>query len=263
MRARRVLLAACIAWAAADPRAGEFDCLIESRQTIEIRPATEGLITSVNVQRGDPVHTGQVLVELDSDLERASVASAKFRSEMQAAVKSHESRIQFLSQKALRREQLARNSFVSAQQRDESEAELRLAETELVDAREDRSLTELEYRRTMEQLRLRTITSPIDGIVIDRLMNPGEVADNRDVRKPILKLAEIKVLHVEVLLPNRGHNSVRPGQSIEIIPEEPAGARYQATVKVVDRMLDAASGTFGVRLELADPDSEIPAGVKC
>lgn len=257
------LIAAWLACAGGDLQAGQFDCLVEPRQTIEIRPWTEGLITRVNVQRGDTVRTGQVLVELDSGLERATAASAKYRSEMQGAIKSRESRIDFLAKKAIRRDKLAKENFISIQDRDEAAAELHLAETELIDARENQALAALEYKRTMEQLRLRSIHSPIDGIVTERLMNPGELADNRDVRKPVLRLAETRVLYVEVLLPIHGHNAVKLGQTIEVMPEQPAGARYQATVKVIDQVLDAASGSFGVRLELPNPRAEIPAGVKC
>lgn len=258
-----IVLAGIFISAAGHSRAGQFDCLIEPRQMIEIRPSTEGLISRVHVQRGDLVRAGQILVELDSGLERATADAAKYRSEMLGAVKSRESRVEFLGQKASRREKLVRDNFISVQDRDESAAEHRLAEAELLDARDNRTLAGLEYRRSMEQLRLRTIRSPIDGIVIDRLMNPGELADNRDVRKPLLKLAEIKALHVEVLLPTAAYRSVRPGQSVEVIPEQPAGGRYTATVKVIDKVFDAASGTFGVRLELANPGASIPAGVKC
>ena len=36
-----------------------------------------------------------------------------------------------------------------------------------------------------------------------------------------------------------------------------------AIVSVVDRVIDGASGTFGVRLEVRNPNSLIPAGAKC
>jgi len=243
--------------------AGQFDCLIEPRQTIEIRPSTEGLITRMHVQRGDSVRAGQILVELDAGLERASAEAAKYRSEMLGAVKSRESRVEFLAQKASRREKLVKENFISVQDRDESAAEHRLAQAELLDASDNRKVAGLDYRRTMEQLRLRTIRSPIDGIVVDRLINPGELADNRDLRKPLLKLAEISVLHVEVILPTSAYRAVKLGQSVAVIPEQPEGSRFIAIVKVIDKVFDAASGTFGVRLELANPGAVIPAGVKC
>jgi len=49
----------------------------------------------------------------------------------------------------------------------------------------------------------------------------------------------------------------------EVYPEDPVGGRYDATVDVVDRVFDAASGTIGVRLNLRNPDYALPAGLKC
>lgn len=258
-----ILLFALLHMALGSSYAGQVDCLIEPRQTIEVRPYTEGLVAKVLVQRGDAVHVGQVLVELESGLERASADIAKYRSQMLGAVQSRESRLGFLAQKAGRREKLVKENFISVQDRDESAAEHRLAEAELLDANDTRKLAGLEYQRAMEQLRLRTIRSPIDGIVVDRLINPGELADNRDIRKPLLKLAEISVLNIEALLPSAAYGAVKPGEQVDITPDQPSGKAYTATVKVIDKVLDAASGTFGVRLVLANPKGQIPAGVKC
>ena len=41
------------------------------------------------------------------------------------------------------------------------------------------------------------------------------------------------------------------------------GGQYSAKVTVVDKLVDAASGTFGVRLELPNPGNQLPAGLKC
>ena len=48
-----------------------------------------------------------------------------------------------------------------------------------------------------------------------------------------------------------------------VMPEAPVGGSYSATVTVVDRVVDAASGTFGVRLELPNTDHALAAGLKC
>ncbi len=45
--------------------------------------------------------------------------------------------------------------------------------------------------------------------------------------------------------------------------EDPLGGDRQAAVKVVDQVFDAASGTFGVRLALANPELIVPAGLRC
>ncbi len=243
--------------------AGEFDCMIEPRKSVEVRAASEGLIEKIWVDRGDMVKAGQVLVTLDSGVERAAAESARYRTTMEGKLRTGESRVEFATQKYTRRDKLANQSFISQQDRDESLTEKRLAESELIEARDDRRLAEIEARRLSEQLRLRTIKSPVDGVVVDRMLNAGELADNRDLRKPILKLADIGTLYVEALLPIDAYGKLNVGQRLEVLPEMPVGGRYLASVKVVDRVMDPASGTFGVRLELANPGLKLPAGIKC
>jgi len=255
--------AVLLAGAATAALAGEFDCVIEPKQVIEVRSPLEGLIERIDVDRGDLVRKGQELVVLDTSLERAAAAIAKQRSEMEGAVRSGESRLAFSTKKYERAQNLHGQNYLSAQARDEAATERRLAESELLDARDNRRLAELELARQHELIRLKTIRSPVAGVVMERMQHPGELAEAGVGRKPILKLAEIDSLHVEVVLPAAAYGKVRLGQEVEVIPEIPAGFRHSATVKVIDRLLDAASGTFGVRLELANRNHRIPAGIRC
>src|SRR5690606_14818315 len=112
-------------------------------------------------------------------------------------------------------------------------------------------------------IRLKTIRSPINGVVIERMLHPGEFAEAGVGRKPLMKLAEVDVLYVEVILPVESYGKVQPGAAVEVVPEIPAGTRYKATVKVIDKVLDAASGTFGVRLEMINRERKVPAGIRC
>jgi len=146
--------------------------------------------------------------------------------------------------------------------RDEAQAEFQLTTEELGRARENQRLAELEAARAAEVLALRTIRSPFDGVVVEVLLRPGEFGAIT-FKDPIMRLAEIHPLHVEVVLPVGLYGQVRTGQSATVLPEAPVGGSYQTTVKVVDRVVDAASGTFGVRLELPNPKHTIPAGVRC
>ncbi len=56
---------------------------------------------------------------------------------------------------------------------------------------------------------------------------------------------------------------VKVGMKAEVRPESPVGGVHLGLVTVVDRVLDAASGTFGVRLELPNPKYRLPAGLRC
>jgi hypothetical protein len=78
-----------------------------------------------------------------------------------------------------------------------------------------------------------------------------------------MTIAEIDPLYVKVFVPVRHYRKFQSGMIGQVIPEEPIGGVYKAKVTVVDRVFDAASSTFGVRLELPNSDYALPAGMRC
>lgn len=238
-------------------------CLIEPYQKIELRSAVEALIESVLVDRGSVVHKGQELVRLASGVEEAAQAAASYRTKMQGQLRSAETKVNYLKQKLRRREDLIRQNFISGQDRDDTASELLLAESEWAIAKDDRELAELEFRRQTELVQQRRLRSPFNGVVTERLQNPGELAQTGETARPVLKLAQTHPLRVEVILPVAFYGRVKAGSKAEVVADAPLKGRYTATVRVVDKVVDSASGTFGVRLELPNPHGDIPAGIKC
>lgn len=242
--------------------AREFDCLIEARQTVEVRSSVEAVIEKLHVRRGDYVRKGQVLVTLESGAEKAALELARSRATMQGEIKAAEARLELARKKWQQAQELYEQKFVSATARDEAIAEYKLATEQLRQARENKILAELEVKRSSEILALRTIRSPLSGVVVETVLSPGEFATS-NLKDPILKLVEINPLNVEVILPVSQFGGIKAGTKAIVLPEEPIGGEYRATVKIVDRIVDAASGTFGVRLELPNRRGEIPPGVRC
>lgn len=240
----------------------EFDCLVEARQDIDVRSPVEGVIETVMVERGTLLKQGQEIARLASGPERAAVALARSRARMQGELKSAEARVDITQKKLNRSEELLKKNFVSANARDEAEAEYRLATEQLRAARENRRLAQLEVKRAEEVLAQRTIRSPVNGVVVDVVLRPGELATSNQ-KDPIVRLMEIDPLNVELILPVSAFGKIAVGQPATVTLEPPVGGSYRARVEVVDRTVDAASGTFGVRLQLPNPDGTIPAGVKC
>jgi len=242
--------------------AQSFECLIEPRQVIEVRTPMEGLIEKVEVDRGGFVRQGQVLITLDTGVDRARLELARYKATMRGPVREAESRVAFSSKKLERQEDLYKGEYTSAQDRDEAETNKHLAEAELIEAHDNNRVAQLEVREQEEILRLKTIRSPFDGVVTERLHHPGEVAEAND-RTPILKLAQIDPLHVEVILPTSVLGKVRVGDEAQVVSEVPVAGTLTTRVTVIDPVVDAASGTFGVRLELKNPGHKIPAGIRC
>jgi multidrug efflux pump subunit AcrA (membrane-fusion protein) len=105
---------------------------------------------------------------------------------------------------------------------------------------------------------MRNIVSPLSGVVVDRMVDPGEFVG----QATLLSIAKLDPLYVEVVAPATLYGSIRLGSDATVLPGDPVGGSYTATVRVVDKVLDAASNTFRVRLELPNPGNQLPAGLR-
>jgi len=242
----------------ADPEE-PLDCLIEPAQVVDVGSPVIGLIETIQVERSDTVKREQVLVELESGAERAAVELARARASMDGAERAREANVRLGGRREARARQLFQSNALSLDLREESETSAELARLELQQAREERRLASLQLDQAEELLRRRTIRSPVDGVVVDRLMAPGERVDE----EVILRVAQLDPLLVEVTLPAARFGAFRAGSKAAVEPELNGDQVYVAAVTRVDRVIDAASGTFAVRLELPNPDYAIPSGLHC
>ncbi len=236
-----------------------FDCMISANETIEIGSSILGALESILVERSDYVEAGQVLAVLESTVEQAAVRAAQARADRTVELESTRVSLRLGNKRRTRALDLYAKDSISLDLREEVETEAQLAELGVEQAREDHRLAVLQLEQAQAILARRTIRSPISGFVVARLMAPGEVVDEQT----ILTIAQIDPLRVEVILPTHLFGSVSVGDRVEIVPEPPLDQPRIAEVALVDRVLDGASGTFGVRLLLANPDHDLPGGLLC
>jgi RND family efflux transporter MFP subunit len=253
------LLLALLASTAMASGVPEMDCLIEPHLVVDVNSSVVGKIETIAVEKSNLVEKGQTLVELESDVERATVELAKARVEMDAELRTHKTSYAFAKRKLTRFDDLFRDEVVPLHKKDEVETEANLAALQIRQAKENQRLAELEYERAVVLLEQRTVRSPITGVVVDRFKAPGEFAQD----EPILRLAQLDPLNVEVIVPASFFGQIQTGMKANVIPEAPKDGNYSAEVTIVDRVVDASSGTFGVRLELPNPDYKLPGGLKC
>jgi membrane fusion protein, multidrug efflux system len=219
---------------AASAQSEGLECLVAPYMVVNVGSPVDGILDEVTVDRGDRVKKGQVVARLQAGVESASV-------------KLSQARVGFGRRKVERTETLFAKQLISAQERDEMVTEARLHEEEL--------------NRNEEILKQRTIVSPLDGVVIERRLAPGEFI--RTDKSVVVRLAQIDPLHIEVVAPAKLFGALRIGQTgrVSLAPFFPG--TFQAKVVTVDKVIDAASGTLGVRLELPNPGNRIPAGIRC
>ncbi len=253
------VLAATWASGSAANNVPTFDCVIQPTEVVELSSPVPGIIDTISVDRSDPVEKGQVVAKLQSGVEQAQVDLSKQRASFEGEIESKRASRQFARRNQQRTQKLFNKKAVPFHVLDEAKTDAILADTELRTAEQNKRMAELELARAEATLALRTVRSPISGVVVERLQSPGEFVED----KPILRIAQLDPLRVEVIVPVGKFGTITTGMRAEVTPELAKKRKYIAEVTIVDKVVDAASGTFGVRLELPNPGNYIPGGLRC
>src|SRR5688572_20442179 len=187
----------------------------------EVGARMTGVVQRVEVELGDAVREGQVLVVLDDARERARVESAS------AAVDL--ARAEFV-----RTEGLLANGFVTAARMDEAKYRVRSTEGALREAQ-----VELEHTR---------VTAPFAGVITRRTTGRG-----RPVRvgEPLFRVTALEPLRAMVRLPERDARGLRRGAAAVLITDD--GAQVPARIQQVSPATDPGSGTVEVLLDVPRP----------
>jgi Membrane-fusion protein len=237
----------------------DLPCLVKPQVTLTVGSPVVGVLSSVAVNQGDVVNEGDILATLESSLEQAEVALAKAKADMDAAETGTQMKAEFSLRKSTRAKDLGKTSAMAHHEVDEAETEERLAQVAHLEALENKHVAQLELGRAKAALQLRTVRSPIAGVVVERFLSPGELVK----QAPIMKLARLDPLLVEVLAPVSWLGKITAGMQGEVRLESPPAGPHQARVIMVNPVVNSASGTFEVLFDLPNPEYKIPAGLSC
>ncbi len=110
-----------------------------------------------------------------------------------------------------------------------------------------------------KKLAQKIIYSPVNAVVVQRLVSIAEYTGT----DPLVILAVLNPLHAEIVMAAELYGEIEKGMKVEIMSEGKLNNTYSGVVSIVDQIIDAASGTFGVQVEIQNKDLSIPAGLKC
>lgn len=219
-------------------------------RTLQVTSELSGKLRAVIVRAGDQVKAGQVLAELDNDVQKIAVqvSEAEFdraksallrlengerpeeRAIAQASLDEAEAKLRLAEFETERIERMEQSNAVSDREIAEHRSELALArarrdaavgrlqlsqagarEEDLVSARAMVREVEAKLAAAKVVLEKTTIRSPIDGVVIYRFREPGE-AVSVDDDTPILSVGDCSTLHIRVDVDEADINNVWIGQ---------------------------------------------------
>lgn len=217
------------------------------RERIEISPRFQGTVRSISVKKGDRVRKGDVLVELEDDEYRARLTEAGGQLALaQAALTNAELNLARQTALAESRIESAWTLDNARRDRDSAAAQVQIASGQVALAR-----TYLEWC---------TIRAPIDGVVLEKLVNPNELVvpmsfgGSSGPSTAFLAMADLADLQVEIDLNEADVSKVRLGQRCRISPEAYPDKVYGGRVAEMAPEASRAKGTLQVKVQIEKPD---------
>lgn len=230
----------------------------EPYRDIEIGSPDTAAVAEVRVDEGAWVRFGQVIARLDDTVIRANVNIAR---EAAASTGELEAAKQGLSTNKRKYEQvLALHGRHHATDQELWNAQSAQDES----ASRVKAYEELASRRRLElvqaeaQLQRFTIRAPIDGIVVKKLKDVGEIVSPADPH--LLRVVQIDPLRISATATLLQAGSMTIGQQLDVTIGKHSAT---ATVEFVSPVADASSGTVLVQLRVPNPKHEISCGMMC
>ncbi len=238
-----------------------LDCVVEPSEVVKLGSAVPGQLAHTSFNKTDYVSAGDVMARLESSVERASLALAEEIAAHATAVELRRASAAFGERTRVRNARLVKTSSISNQAMDQVNTETQIAKLQVQQEVENKRLADLRVARERAALERRSIISPIHGTVVERFKSAGEYVDS----EPVYEIAQLNPLHIEVIVPLEHLGKVESGMLGEVTLFAPGfeDTALNAMVRRIDAVSDAASATYGVRLEMDNPDMKIPSGVRC
>ena len=224
--------------------------------TIRVLPQMSGKVEKIFVDYNDLVRKGDILAELNTDMLRlkreqqyATVIKARANYELQ--------QINFRNQQALAEKNLI------------SEYELKTSRTNLDNQAADLAVAEANLKVIETEInQYAYITSPIDGIVLDRGINEGDsvVDSSSNNSSSIFTLAEnLREMQIEATVGELDVVSIQKGQEVRFSLESLPGRSFSGEVESL-RMIPVVSNnvvSYTVIIKVENHDGALLPGMTC
>jgi HlyD family secretion protein len=220
---------------------------IINRERIEISPRFLGVVKWIGVKKGDAVTNGQIVVLLDDTEYKARLAQAEGQLANAKAMMAKDE----LSYQRVH--QLAATDIESKQAEDDARLLLEAdrAGVKAAEGAADVARTYVEWC---------TIRSPINGVVLEKLVNPNELVmpqsfgGTRGPSTALLAVADPKDLQVEIDVNEADLSKISLGQKCRVSPEAYPDKTYEGVVAEIAPEADRAKGTLQIKVQILSPD---------
>ncbi len=218
---------------------------VTSARIAKLSAEVSGQVEAVHVEVGDHVETGAVLIELDREIEQLTLAALQ-ASTRQASVELADAKRRYHDAKRLR------------EQKNISENQLRLLETEVEIDGATLKQKQAEERRQQARVDRHTLRAPYSGVISERLTETGEWIEPGS---PVLTLVAFKELRIEFRVPQEFYSSINPQTALSVTLDALPDLEFDGTIVAVVPVSDASSRTFLIHVKVDAGDAHLTPGM--
>jgi membrane fusion protein (multidrug efflux system) len=204
---------------------------VEAFAEADVIAKVEGEIREVLVEEGDDVEEGQVLARLDGERLRLELNESG-------------ARLRKMQRDFQRNKDLREKGLLS-----EGDYEKIQYDLEALEAAYNLAKLELDYTQ---------IRAPISGVISERYIKLGNTVQ---IGEPLYRVTSFDPLVAYLHIPEREYRQITAGQPVAIDIDALQGQEILAEVTRVSPVVDAATGTFKITVELRDEHRRIKPGM--
>src|SRR5688572_292656 len=232
----------------------EYPAIVSALNEVELRAQVNGYITAMHFKEGDRVQKGQKLYSIDPQASEATYQSAL------ANLSVQETNLIRAQKDVERYRELEKKDAIAKQQVDYAEATYQSAQ-KMVDA------AKATVRSVQTNVRYSTIVAPFDGTIgisqvrLGAAVTPGQTLLNTiSSDDPIavdIAVDQREIYKFTQLLtrePSKVDSTFRLSFGDQIY-------KHPGTISVIDRAVDAQTGTIKMRITFPNPDHTLRAGM--
>jgi HlyD family secretion protein len=220
---------------------------IINRERIELSPRYMGTVTWIGVKKGDAVTNGQVVVTLDDAEYKARLHEVEGRL---ATAKANVDKAKLDYQRIV---QLNKTQIESKKAEDDARLQLESAEAALKEVQGS-------YELAKTYLEWTVIRSPINGVVLEKLVQPNELVvpqsfgGTRGPSTALIAVADPKDLQVEIDINEADLSKIYMGQKCRVTPEAFQDKSYEGNVAEIAPEANRQKGTLQIKVQIKNPD---------
>lgn len=228
-------------------------------QTVDVAPRTGGRLVSISVQLGDPVRRGQMIAKIEDQeiVEQVKQAEAS-REVARATIRQREADLKVAELNFERSKNLFGRQLLAKQALDDAEAQFLAAQAQLDLSRAQSQQSGARLDELQINLANTRITSPVDGFVGKRNVDPGAWVSNN---APIVSVVEISRLRLVANVVEKDLRLVTVGDPAKVEVDAYPGENFSGRIARVSPVLDPATRTATIEVEVPNPSNKLKPGM--